>query len=77
MPDPVSFKEIISRNNWQQWLAAIKKEINKLKELEIWTLNTPLKGRKIIDGKKIYKIKLNLFGILKQYKARWMIKRFL
>jgi hypothetical protein len=52
-------------------------DVSNLENQDTWTLVEPLKDRKILKRKGVYKTKLNLKGKIERYKIRWVVKGFL
>lgn len=52
------------------------KEIDDLSSQNTWSLVLPPDDANIIDGRWVYKTKLNSDGIINKYKARYVAKGF-
>jgi hypothetical protein len=68
------------RDDWPQWLAAIKKEINQLEARGTWKVvqeGEIKKGCRPLGTKLVLKIKRNPDGSVDRYKARLTVQGFL
>ncbi|KAF2888063.1 hypothetical protein ILUMI_18110 [Ignelater luminosus] len=69
---PQNFQEAITSSESLQWKEAMNREMDSLIKNNTWTLvNNPVKDKKVIDVKWIYKKKSN-----SEYKARLVVKGF-
>jgi hypothetical protein len=73
---PKDAKEALSGPNKDKWTQAFKRELNSIKEKDVWTVQTPPKGRKVLPGRWVLSTKLNPNGSIARYKARWVAKGF-
>lgn len=62
------------RPDHQQWMAAMREEIEALHENETWVLTDLPKGRKAIKNKWVYKTKRGPDGAVERLKARLVVK---
>ena len=74
--EPKSFSEAMKSANWLQWQQAMNDEMSSLVENKIWQLVEKPKGRKIVDNRWVYKVKLNTNGCVDKFKARFVTKGF-
>jgi len=72
--EPVSFVEAAAINNWWD---VVKEEITSTEKNQTWELVDLLYGKKPIDLKWVYKVKVNPKGEIMRYKARLVVKGFL
>lgn len=74
--EPNSYEEALQRDDKENWLKAIEKEIKTLKENNTWTeVKECPKDVEIVSSKWVFKIKEDLEGG-KQYKARLVARGF-
>jgi hypothetical protein len=55
--EPRTVKEAMKREDWDEWLWAIKAELESLKNAKTWTLVERPTGVNIIRSKWVFKIK--------------------
>ena len=73
---PLTLKEAQKRPDWPLWEAAMKDEMDGLKEMKCYQDCTVPKGAKVVDSKWVFDIKTNPDGTLERYKARLVAKGF-
>ncbi|MDV3193978.1 MAG: reverse transcriptase domain-containing protein, partial [Sweet potato little leaf phytoplasma] len=75
--EPSTYNEAIKSKNCEEWLSAMKQELQSLHSNNTWKLVEKPEGKKIIDCKWVFKLKPGL-GINDQprYKARLVAKGF-
>ncbi|KAL0878679.1 hypothetical protein ABMA27_003736 [Loxostege sticticalis] len=66
----------MERVDREEWLKAMKNEIESLKENNVWTLCDLPPQRKALPYKWIFRIKRNPDGSIEKYKARLVVKGF-
>ena len=74
--EPCFFKDAINGRMKDNWIEAMKNEIESLNQNEVWDLVELPQGRKAIGCKWIYKIKINADGEVERYKARLVAQGF-
>ena len=74
--DPVSFSQAVSYDNSEQWLNAMKEEINFMEHNSVWDFVELSKGCKKVCCKWVFKTKHDSHGNLEYYKARLISKEF-
>lgn len=74
--EPRNYEEVKRSKEKENWLFAMKEEIDSLEQNKTWVLVDEPKGRKFLDNKWIFKIKRNLDGSVERYKARLVIRGF-
>ena len=72
--EPVRFEDAIKTDIW---VNAMKEELNAIERNQTWELVNLPKGKKSIDVKWVYKVKLKPTGEVEKYKARLVAKGFL
>lgn len=73
---PESLEEVISREDKQEWMQAIKEEVDALTENNMWNLTKLPQGKRVLDNKWIFKIKKDKNGNIERYKARLVVKGY-
>lgn len=74
--EPQNYKEATEGPKAPKWGEAMKEEINRLKELDIWTLCDRPQGKTVIGSTWKYKIKTNADGEIVKHKARLVAQGF-
>ena len=74
--EPKSFSEAMKSANSLQWQQAMDDEMSSLVENKTWQLVEKSEGRKIVDNRWVYKVKLNTNGCVDKFKARLVAKGF-
>ena len=74
--EPNTYKEALNSDKSQEWLNAMKIEIDKLIKQNTWNLTTLPNNRTPLRGKWVYKIKTDINNNIIKYKARWVVKGF-
>jgi len=75
--DPTTYSQAMSRDDCQQWTAAMKSELDSIDRTGTWVLVPLPPGRQPIGCKWVYKIKRKADGSVDRYKARVVAKGFL
>ena len=55
--EPTTYHEAIESPNSTKWLEAVEDEMNLMYNNKVWTFFDPPEGAKIIEGKRIIKLK--------------------
>lgn len=76
IPEPKSFNEAKHSTYRAEWKKALEDEISSLKENKVWHVVPRPAGRKIINGKWVFKVKGNALGEVERLKARYVAKGF-
>ena len=73
--EPISYNEVLNSEEKEQWLLAMKDELEELKRQDTWALTDLPSDRKALKGRWVLKLKqpTNKKPI---YKARWVAKGF-
>ena len=74
--DPISFSQVVSCDNSEKWLNAMKEEINSMEHNGFWDLVELSKGCKRVGCKWVFKTKCDSHDNLERYKARLITKGF-
>jgi hypothetical protein len=74
--DPLTVQEALASNEKNQWEAAMKKEMDSLKEQGTWVLVKRPDNRSIIKNKWVFKTKRKADGSIERYKARLVAKGY-
>ena len=72
--EPVSFEEAVKETHWME---AMREELRSIEKNQTWRLTPLPMGKKAIDVRWVYKVKLNPKGEVSKYKARLVAKGFL
>lgn len=73
---PETYQEAIQRHDSAKWQRAMQKELDSLKENNVWTVTDLPRDRKALPCKWVFRIKYNPDGSVDKYKARLVIKGF-
>ena len=65
--EPGSYREVVQR---EDWIEAMKSELDALDKNETWTLTDLPAGKQAIDSKWVYKTELKPDGSIERLKAR-------
>jgi len=75
-PDPLTYAEAMSRSDRAQWRAACAEEMEQFVCQNIFDMVSKSEGRKVVNCKWIFKMKLGPNGQVKHYKACLVAKGF-
>lgn len=76
IPEPKILNEAKRSIYWSEWERALEDEILSLKENNVWHVVPRPDGRKIVNGKWVFKVKGNALGEVERFKARYVAKGF-
>ena len=74
--EPLSYKKAMDRPDSNDWLEAMKSEMQSMYDNQVWDLVDPPEGVKPIGNKWVFKRKIDMDGNLTIYKARLVAKGF-
>ena len=74
--EPTTYEESLNSLEYDQWLNAMKSEMDSMYTNQVWTLVDPPEGIKPIGCKWIFKKKTNMEGNVITYKARLVAKGY-
>lgn len=74
LDDPTSYDEVLRRPDRDQWMEAMREEIEALERNETWVMDDLPDGHKAIRNKWVYKTKRGPDGRVERYKARLVVK---
>ncbi|KAM1632105.1 hypothetical protein ACFX2K_020035 [Malus domestica] len=74
--DPITFKEAVTSSQHEEWLKAMKSELESMSKNGVWELVQLPKGYKAIGCKWVFKTKRDSKGDIERYKARLVAKGF-
>ena len=72
--DPTTYREALSSDKANEWLIAIRDEMQSMSDNDVWELVDLPKGYKPIGCKWVFKTKRNNKGNVEKYKARLVAK---
>jgi hypothetical protein len=75
--EPKTYRQARESPHWPDWKKAMDDEINSLNENNVWEVVPRPQGRRIVDGKWVFKAKGNALGELERFKARYVAKGYL
>jgi transposase InsO family protein len=73
---PSTYEEAISGPDKKKWSVAMDDEMQSLHDNNTWMLVNLPHGRRALDGKWVYRIKLKVDGELERFKARFVLRGF-
>jgi hypothetical protein len=74
--EPDHYQEAINSNESTEWKKAMDEEMESIKKNNTWEVVERPEGRRIVDCKWVYKVKLLADGSIQRYKARLVAKGF-
>lgn len=74
--DPTTFREAMTGPEREKWRIAAQEEFNSLIKNKTWSLQDLPLDRKAIEGKWLFKKKLQSDGTVDRYKARYVVRGF-
>ena len=74
--EPSTYNEAMMGPNSEEWLRAMRSEIESMDDNQVWKLVDPPDGVKTIECKWVYKKKTDMDGNIYIYKARIVAKGF-
>ncbi|KAJ7297158.1 hypothetical protein O6H91_Y076800 [Diphasiastrum complanatum] len=74
--EPQSLQQAKESIHWPNWKKEMEKEIQAMKENDVWELTPLPKGRKIIGCKWVFKLKVRPDGSIDRFKARLVAKGY-
>ncbi len=70
------WRNVLSTPEKYHWLNAMQKEMDSLKENDVWELVKLPEARKTVGSKWVFKTKMNVDGKIERYKARLVAQGF-
>ena len=74
--EPLTVKDAFASRDREKWQSAMKKEMESLKDNNVWELVELPKDRKAVGSKWAYKVKTDADGSIERYKARLVAQGF-
>lgn len=74
--EPASYGEAINSKQKEQWISAMNEEFDSLLKNRTWALVDLPSGKKVIDNRWVFKVKMKTDGTVDRYKARLVIRGF-
>lgn len=76
MGEPTKFEEAIACSDSDEWKEAMNDEYGSLMQNKTWNLVDLPNGKRAIDNRWVYKVKLDQNGEIERFKARLVIRGF-
>ena len=76
LQDPISVTEATFSPDSDKWMKAMQREMESLRENNVWRLVEPPPNRKVIGSKWVFKRKTDANGEVERYKARLVAQGF-
>ena len=73
---PVDYEEAMTGPEREEWLKALKVEYKRHRDRQTWRRRRPPRGTRVLKGRWVFTKKLDEFGNVIKYKARWVAKGF-
>ena len=74
--EPLTYNDAVSRDDSDEWLRAMKSELQSMEDNHVWDLVDIPDGVKPIKNTWVFKRKTDMDGNLTVYKARLVAKGF-
>jgi transposase InsO family protein len=77
--DPSSLAEARRSANWSCWSTALEEEFRSIRDLGVYKLvprSSVPAGRKLLQGKPVFKLKRDEHNAPTRFKARWVVKGY-
>lgn len=74
--EPATYKEAIRSEEKRHWIGAMNEEFDSLVKNRTWNLVDLPAGKKLIDNRWVFKVKMNTDGSVDRYKARLVVRGF-
>ena len=74
--EPLTVKDAFASPDREKWQSAMKKEMESLKDNNVWELVELPKDRKAVGSKWVYKVKTDADSSVERYKARLVAQGF-
>ncbi|CAI5464028.1 unnamed protein product [Closterium sp. Yama58-4] len=74
--EPKNPRQALTGPHAKEWRAAMDAEITTLESRDTWVLvdRAAVKGRRVLSGKWVFRLKTNADGTIEHFKARWSYK---
>ena len=76
LTEPRTVKDALNSPDQAKWMKAMEKEIESLRESDVWELVDLPKGRKAVGSKWVFKVKTDAEGSVERFKARLVAQGF-
>ena len=73
---PANYRDIAKNAQANEWLKAVQEEMDSLEKNKTWEYVVQPDGRKVIDSRWVFQLKLNPDGSVKRFKARFVVKGY-
>ena len=74
--EPRSYNEAMSSTTCNEWMIAMKNEMESMRTNQVWELVNLPSGRKSIGNKWVLKVKRKVDGSIDKYKAQLVAKGY-
>jgi hypothetical protein len=73
---PMTYAEAMHSPDADEWRKACDEELASLMQQQVWEMEIPPPGTRVVRSKWVFKQKLNAMGLVERYKARLVTKGF-
>jgi hypothetical protein len=73
---PMTYAEAMRSPDADEWRKACDEELASLTQHQVWDMELPPPGTRVVRSKWVFKQKLNAMGLVERYKARLVAKGF-
>ncbi|CAI5500194.1 unnamed protein product [Closterium sp. Naga37s-1] len=74
--EPKNPRQALTGPHAKEWRAAMDAELKALESRDTWVLvdRAAVKGRRVLSGKWVFRLKTNADGTIERFKARWVVR---
>ncbi|CAI5478574.1 unnamed protein product [Closterium sp. Yama58-4] len=76
--EPKNPRQALTGPHAKEWRAAMDAELKALESRDTWVLvdRAAVKGRRVLSGKWVFRLKTNADGTIERFKARWVVRGY-